>query len=290
MKKIKNLKSFQFKRYTNLVIGLLLAAFSFNLFLSPNDITAGGISGMSVVIHKMTGMNISTFMMIANIILLITSLVGLGKEQTGRTIVGSILFPIFVSLTLPLTNLFDLQDVDILIKVLFGGIISGVGYGIIFKSSYTSGGTDILNQLVSKYYHIPMTASILLVDGFVVLSGGIVFGIEKMVYSAIALVLISIYSNKSMLDIGKQKSFYISSTKSKEIEKLLINEFGYNITKVDGTGGFSKKDRDIILCVVTTDDYYEVNAAIKLIDKNAFITITDSYEVINHQNYKNNKK
>lgn len=270
------------KKYFYLIIGILLVSISFNLFLSPNDLAAGGISGLALVFSKLYNIEVSKFILISNVLLIIVSYICLGKEQTGRTVLGSILFPIFINLTSNICNYVDITEVDLIVKCLFGGVLSGIGYGLVFKHGFTSGGTDIIDQLVSKYYKLNMSTSLILVDGFVVLAGGLVFGIEKMIYSAICLVLLSIYSNKSMIGNNDYKSFYITTNKTKQVKTFLINKYNYNVTLLDAKGGFTNKKRKLILSVIRTSDYYEIKEALKLIDPNMFITIANSYETINH--------
>ncbi|MGM9835102.1 MAG: YitT family protein [Bacilli bacterium] len=266
----------------NLVIGILLVSIAFNLFLSPNDLAAGGIGGLALIFNRIYGGNVSTFILIANIILIVISYFLLGWKQTSRTILGSILFPIFVNLTKDISNYIDIYEADLFVKALFGGVISGYGYGIIFKYGYTSGGTDIIDQLVTKYYKVSMSTSIIVVDGLIVALGGITFGLENMIYSAIVLVLISIYSNKSMIGMNDYKSFYITTDKIDEIKDYLINTFHYDVTILDGEGGYSKEKRKIIMCVIRTSDYYVINKGLKIIDPDAFVIISNSYEAINH--------
>lgn len=270
------------KKYFYLIIGILLVSISFNLFLSPNDLAAGGISGLALVFSKLYNIELSKFILISNVILIIVSYICLGRVQTRRTILGSILFPIFINLTSNICNSVDLTEVDIIVKCLFGGVLSGIGYGIVFKHGFTSGGTDIIDQLVSKYYKLNMSTCLILVDGFIVLAGGLVFGLEKMIYSAISLVLLSIYSDKQMIGANDYKSFYISTNKTKQVKDFLINKYNYNVTLLDAEGGYTNKKRKLILSVIRTSDYYEIAQALKLIDSNMFITITNSYETINH--------
>lgn len=270
------------KKYFYLIIGILLVSISFNLFLSPNNLAAGGISGLALVFNKLYNIEISKFILISNIFLIIVSYICLGKVQTRRTILGSILFPIFVNLTSNITNYIDLSGVDIIINCLFGGILSGIGYGLIFKHGFTSGGTDIIDQLVSKYYKLNMSTSLILVDGFVVLADGLVFGIEKMIYSSLCLVLLSIYSNNQMINVNDFKNFYISTSKTKQVKDFLINKYNYNVTLLAAQGGFTNNKRKLILSVIKTSDYYEIEEELRAIDPNIFITITNSYETINH--------
>lgn len=275
---------FYIKKYFYLILGILLVSIAFNLFLSPNDLAAGGIGGLALVYQSIYGGNISMFILVANIILLIISYFLLGWEQTSRTLLGSILFPLLVNLTSNITNYIDITDADLFIKALFGGVISGYGYGIIFKHGFTSGGTDIIDQLVTKYYKVSISTSIIIVDGLIVLLGGIVFGLESMIYSAIVLVLISIYSNKLMIGMNEYKTFYITTNKVDEIKNHLLNTFNYNVTILNIKGGYTKEKRKMIMCVIRTFDYYMIEKSLKMIDPNLFVIISNSYEAINHGN------
>ena len=270
------------KKYFNVLCAMLLVSIAFNLFLSPNNLAAGGVSGLAIVFNKICGINISLFILITNIILIILSYIILGKEQTKRTILGSIILPILIELTSDITKIIDISETELIVKAVFGGVLSGIGFGIVFKHGFTTGGTDIVDQIASKYLKITMSTAIIVVDGLVVLSGGIVFGIEKMIYAAIALILMSVYSNKSMVGMNDYKTFYISTNKIKEIREFLTTKFNYNITLLDAVGGYTKEKKEMIMCVIRTHDYYEIEQALKIIDPNIFVSITNSYEAINH--------
>lgn len=273
MKKINN--------YFFLLFGLFLAAFSFNLFLAPYHLVAGGVSGFALVVHKVLGIKESFFIMISNVILLMISFVFLGKEKTKNTIIGSLLFPIFVSLTSYITPYINIEGLEFIIVAVLGGFLSGVGYGIIFKSGFTSGGTDILNQIMEKYLHIPISNSIIIVDGFITLCGGLVFGIPLLIYSLISLVFISTFSHKTIIGEGKSKTIYITSSKYNEIKFYLHKELKIDSTDFDIVGGYTNEKQKMIMTVIQTKDYYRIKEAIKEIDKNAFITATEAYQLIN---------
>lgn len=270
----------EIKRYVNLIFGLLAVALSFNLFFEPNNLVPGGVSGLSIVTSYLFSINTSIFILIANIILIILSYIFLGHTATKNTIIGSILLPLIMDITLPLTNLINLQNIDVIIQATLGGALSGFGYGLIFKSGFTSGGTDILNAIVSKYAKIPLNTSILIVDGLIVLCGGLVFGIESMIYSFIILVLISYYSNRSMLGIGDDKILLITSSKSRQITSFLANNYSYGITILKASGGYSNTPKNIIMISVKSSFYTEIKQQILLIDPNSFICVYDSYETI----------
>lgn len=267
--------------YSILAFGLFLAAFAFNLFLAPYNLVAGGVSGLALIMHKIFSINESLFIMVSNLLLLGVSFLFLGKETTKNTIVGSILFPIFVSITNIIIPFINIHEIELIVIAVLGGFLSGIGYGIIFKSGYTSGGTDILNQIMEKYFHIPISSSIMIVDGIITLCGGFLFGFPTMIYSLISLILISIFSHKTIIGEGKSKTLYITSSKIEEIKYYLHSELKIDSTDFDIVGGYSKEPQKMIMTVIKTRDYYRIKETIKVIDQNAFITATDAYQLVN---------
>ncbi len=275
MKKVQN--------YIELLLGLLLAAFSFNLFLAPFNLAAGGISGLALIIHNLFGINESLFILILNAILLLLSYFLLGKETTRKTILGSFLFPLCIELTNYIIPLIHLENIELLVIAILGGIGSGTGYGLVFKSGFTSGGTDILNQITEKYFHIPMATSILFIDGTITLIGGFVFGIPTMLYALLSLILISTFSNKKILGINENKNMFINTTKHQEVSAYFHEILKIPTTDLEMIKPYSKEKGWLILVVIKAKDYYRAKEAVLLIDSNAFITITNAYQIGNQR-------
>lgn len=161
----------------------------------------------------------------------------------------------------------------------FGGVLYGLGAGLVFKAGYTTGGTDILNQIVSKYAKMSMGNAMLVVDGLIVLFGAFIFGWTKFMYAILILYIISFLTDKVLLGISDSKAFYIITTKQKEISKFVIQEMGHSVTVFDAKGGFSKEKNPVLFTVIPTKEYYKFKEGIHLIDPNAFFTVIDAYEV-----------
>ena len=264
------------KKYLSILIGLLFIAIAFNLFLSPYNYVTGGVSGLSIVVNHLIDVNESVFMFIMNLVLIGVSYFFLGKEKTKNTILGSLLFPVFVSMTEGIGNVIVL-DLDPFIVACLGGILSGYGYGLVFQNNYTTGGTDILNQMMEKYFHIPMSKSILYVDGLIVFLGGFTFGVTNLMYSLIALALISYLSNNTQLGINKHRILYITSSRVEQIRSYLVSE-GYDATILHTQGGYSKRKRKILFSSVHENDYYRIRQDMLRIDPRIFIVVTNAYE------------
>lgn len=267
------------KRYFELVIGILLIAIAFNLFLLPNELVFGGVSGLSIIVSKFITIDASTFIMIASLLLLVVSFLVLGKNDTKASIVGSILFPIFVNITANIGEYIKLDTGNVLLSSVFGGIIYGFGAGLVFKAGFTTGGTDIINQILSKYLHMSMGNAMLISDGLIVVLGGFFFGATKLMYALIVIYIIGLMTDKVLLGISNSKAFYIITNEDEKIRDYLLNELHHGVTIFSVKGGYTHKKDEVILCVVPTREYYRVKEGIHEIDSEAFFVVCDAYEV-----------
>lgn len=267
------------KRYFNFTIGCLLIAISYNLFLTTNDIVAGGISGVAIILNGLFNLNNSIVILVCNILLLILSYFLLGKEKTKNTILGSLIFPIFVELTSNINVWLQLDTSQLLLSSVFGGVVYGFGLGMIFKAGFTTGGTDILNQIISKYAKLSIGKSMLLTDGLIVLLSAFAFGPTKLMYSIIVLYIISLISDRVILGVSDSKAFYIITNKDEAIKEYILKVLNHGVTVFNAKGGYATKDQTVLMCVLPTKDYYRLKAGITEIDKSAFVVVTDAYEV-----------
>ncbi len=267
------------KRYLTFIFGIFLISLAFNLFLLPGDIVAGGVSGLSIVFKRFFNINPALFILASSVFLLIMSLIFLGKEQTAKSVIGSLMFPLFIKLTTNISAYLNLNIDNQFLIAVFGGIIFGFGAGLIFKMGFTSGGTDILNQIASKYLKISMGTATIIIDGLVVLIGGFVFGWVKFMYAVVVLSLVSIMVDKVLIGISDCKAFYIITKKTNEISKFIFEEMGHSVTIFDAKGGFSNKKSPVLFAVIPTKEYFKFRSGIHQIDEDAFFLVTDAYEV-----------
>ena len=278
MKKVIKQK-IRIKELIEFIIGCFLVALAFNLFMSPNNLVAGGVSGFSLILKHFFGLNPSTIISVANILLIIVSFLVLGKEKTKATILGSILFPVFVSLTEHLSTYISFKESEMILIAIFGGVLQGLGAGLIFRAGYSTGGTDILNMIVSKIFKISLGNSMFFTDGTIIVIGAFVFGFNHLMYSLIILYLISTLTDKVVLGISDSKAFYIITSKEKEVKDFVINELKHGVTEFNAKGGYNSENQTVLMSVIPTREYYKLKEGIHNIDKNAFFVAMDSYEV-----------
>ncbi len=267
----------KFKRYSQFIIGLLILSFAFNIFILPNNIVYG-ISGVGVIFKQIFGFDPSYVMLAGNMALLILSFECLGKAQTTNTILGSLLYPIFIKLTANISSFVNVGTDDILLLTIFGATLTGFGTGLIFKSGYTTGGTDILNQIFQKYFKVSLGTAMLFTDGIIIIGGVFVFGWANVMYSLISLYIISIMTDKVVLGISQSKAFYIVTEKPKEVKEFILNNISHGVTVLDARGGYSNDKEKMLLCVVPTNMYFRLKEGINYIDESAFFVVTDAYE------------
>ena len=267
------------KRTIEFIIGCFLIALAYNIFVVPNNLVPGNVGGLAVIFNRLFNISNSIVILILNIFLLILSYILLGKEKTKATILGSLLLSVFVSLTENINIWLQIDTSQVLLSSIFGGIIYGFGAGMVFKAGFTTGGTDIINQIICKYGKTSMGKSMLMSDGLIVLLSGVVFEINNMMYSILMLYIISLMADRVVLGVSESKMFMIVTDKEEEVRKFILKELGQKITVFNAHGGYKKKLENVIMTVLPTKDYYLLKEGIKTIDENAFYIITDSYEV-----------
>lgn len=260
-------------------ISLLLSAIVFNLFLLPTNIVSGGVNGISIITDYLYGFNPSTVILVVSILCLILSFLYLGVEITAGSLVATLLYPVLVELTSGIGTYIKIDTNDLLIISIYIGIIGGFANGLMYKTGFSSGGLPIINQILYKYFRIPISGSSFVINTIIVLIGGIFFGTTKVMYAIIILYINSLMLNKVLLGVSSNKAFYIVTTEDKKVKDYIIETLKHSVTIFDVKGGFLKRKRKVLLTVIPTREYFKVTEGIKLIDKDAFFVVTDSYEV-----------
>lgn len=266
-------------RFMSFLVGCFLISIAYNIFLVENKIVPGGVGGIAIILNSIFTIENWKIILISNIILLTISYFTLEKEQTKASIIGSLLLPVFIYLTQNINVWLEIDSTEKVLSAVFGGVIYGFGAGLVFKAGFTTGGTDIINQIISKYAKISIGNSMLLSDGLIVLSSAIFFGPMNLLYSIIVLYIISLMSDKVILGISDNKAFYIITEKEEEVKDYIFTNLGHSVTIFNAKGGFKKEKENVLLCVLPTRDYYKLKEGIHEIDKEAFFVVTDAYEV-----------
>ncbi|WP_335871576.1 YitT family protein [Bacillus sp. 2205SS5-2] len=262
--------------YLAVISGSVIVAITFNVFLLPNEVASGGVSGISTILKGLLNWEPAYVQWALNIPLFIAGLIFLGFQFGIKTAVGTIFLPLVVFLTKD----WDPWTLDPLLGALFGGIGVGLGLGIVFRGKASTGGTDLAAQIINKYTGLSLGTCVALIDGLIVLSAALVFDIERGLYAMIGLYVTSKTIDLVQVGIGRSKMTLIITNRQEEIRDGILNKIDRGVTKLSAYGGYTDDERPILMCVVDQTEFTKLKQLVKSIDPTAFIVVTDSSEVV----------
>ncbi|SCY48846.1 YitT family protein [Alkaliphilus peptidifermentans] len=268
--------------YIGITIGCALMAISLIFFLEPNTIAPGGVTGLAILIQKITGIPIDVTNLLFNIPLFITGIYVLGKLFGIKTAYATIALSGFIRLFIILFGSGAMITGDLLLSSIYGGVIMGVGLGLVFLYGGTTGGTDLAGAILNHYFPSISTAKLMMVlDLIIVAAAGLVEkNIETSLYSIIALYILVKVADFIVEGLGYGKAFYIISNSPNEIAKKIMEELGRGVTALEGKGLYTGTKRDILLCVVNRAQVAKLKKLVHEIDDKAFIMVTTIHEVL----------
>lgn len=266
--------------YCGLAVGSAIMALSLIFFLIPAKIAPGGVSGLGIVLHYLFNLPVGMVMLVFNIPLFILGVKLLGKQFGPRTFFSFVLVSLITDIFDKLIKI-EAATNDPLLASIFGGVVLGIGLGIVFRFKGTTGGSDIVGQIINKYSNVSVGTGILIVDFFVISFAGIAFhNVNLALYG-----FISLYFSSKILDlildgIDYARSFYIISEKQDEIIDLITSEMGRGGTELSGRGLYTRKERNVLYAVVTRKEVATLRQEILKIDPDAFVIIANVHEVL----------
>jgi uncharacterized membrane-anchored protein YitT (DUF2179 family) len=257
------------------VIGALLTAVGFNVFIIHHHLLSGGLSGVSMMIGYFTGSDIGIVFLILNVPVLLWGYVVLGRFFVLLSMLSVVLTSWFMQI-IP-TNL--LEDTDILIGAVFGGVIAGIGMGITLRAGGSTGGVDIIGSILIQKRDIPLGTLLSFLNGAII----VIHGYLTQDWNLALYSLISIYVTGKVVDMIhirhiKVTAFIITTEKDKLLEKLLKKPRG--VTHIKTTGAYSSQEKDMLMTVTTRYELEELKRTIRSVDPHAFVNIVETVEVL----------
>lgn len=259
--------------------GNALLAFLVAAFIIPHDIIMGGTTGIGIVLHKaIPGMDVSTFVLILNVILLIIGLFTLGKKFAVTTVASSFLYPVMLGVFQRIPGIDSMTD-NPLIAAIFAGSLMGVALGLVMRVGSSTGGMDIVTLVLNKYTHIPVSIWVYITD-IIVIGGQALFNPAEMtLLGIIVLVLETVVLDKAMILGKSQIQIYVISEAHERIRKALTQQMDVGVTMALIETGWLGKSQQAVMCVIPQRKLYAATELIQSIDPGAFITITQIREV-----------
>lgn len=263
--------------YLAIAIGSLILAAGLQYFLAPNTIAPGGVTGFAIVIETLIDLPIYITNLAINIPLFIFGAKYLGKSRAMKTAFSTLMLTIFLKV-LPEVVLTH----DLLLSAIFGGVMTGIGLGIVFKFDGTTGGSDLAGAMLNKKFPgLSIANFMMVIDLTVVTFAGVVERqIETALYSVIALYVSVKVIDMVLEGIGYLKGFYIITDKPDEVAESLMKELDRGVTALKGRGMYTKKDKEVLLCVVPRSQFTRVKDIVKDIDPRAFVMVAEMYEAV----------
>ncbi|MGT2742594.1 YitT family protein [Streptococcus plurextorum] len=267
------------KRFIDFLLvtsGAFIAAIGFNTMFLANKIASGGMVGLSVSFQELFNWNPSTFLLLTNVPLLILCLVLLGKETFIKTFYGSWIYPYAIKLTAGLPTLTH----NPLLAAIFGGVIVGIGLGMVFWGNSSTGGTGIPTQILNKYTPLSLATAMTLVDGFSVAMGFVAFDTDTVMYSIIALTVISYVVRIMENGFNSSKNIMIISEQSAAIRQYITEKANRGVTQIPVLGGISSDSKTMLMATITSHELPKLQAEILKIDETAFIVVMPASQVM----------
>ena len=260
------------------LIGSFIMALAVSFFLLPNELSSGGFSGIATIIYYLFKVPMGTTILVLNVPLFIFATFKIGKSFFVKSLVGTVSLSFFIDWLDKFTPLTD----DKILACVYGGILTGLGTAIILRASSSTGGSDLLGTVIKKYKPMLRTGNLITIIDTIIILLNVIFlkKIEIGLYSAITIFLMGKVIDIVFEGIYFTKLVFIISDKSLEISEIIENKIRRGVTGIYGKGMHYDKEKLVLMCAISRNDLAQLKMIIKKIDKNAFLIITNSREVL----------
>ena len=268
-----------------IMLGCAIAAFATDVFMIPNGLAAGGLTGLATIIAELgrrsgIGLPVGIQTIVMNALLLLVVVRSGGLKYVVQTVTGFVLFGFFTDLFAPFV--LHLQHEDIMLSALWGGIVSGIGYGLGFRCGANTGGSDTIGQIIARKSSLPVGATVMAIDVAVCAASAPVFSVANALYAALSMVLMG-YVVDMVVDGGNtQRAAFIISDHFEDIEHDILHAMDRGCTRLMAQGSWTKKDRPVLFFVLSRREISIIKTIVYEHDADAMLIITDVNEAIGY--------
>ncbi|PLV57545.1 YitT family protein [Thermotoga sp. SG1] len=263
------------REYVLSTLGTLVTAVGVVVFLIPNNIAAGGVSGLSMILHHLLPLPVGIWMYILNGLLFLVAFFTVGFDFSAKTIYCTFVFNFFVDLFDRLIPLPKYTGDDLFLAVSFGTLLTALGLAITFSQNSSTGGTDIIARILNKYFWISMGMGLLMVDFTIAALAGVTFNARTGMYALLGVILNGIMVDFMLRGIEQSSEVTIISERSEEIKDFVLYKLHRGATYVPAKGAYTGKERKILLVVVRRRELNELIRFIRKVDPKAFVIIKE---------------
>lgn len=278
------------KDWSIVTIGNFLVAIAFSFFLDPNNLVIGGSTGLATIFKYLFGIDTDISVFIINALLLVVGLLLLGKDFFMKTAYSTIIFPVMIrilnmvySLITPEGNILISEP---MLVIIFSSLIMGFGIGLVLKQGGTTGGTEVPQKILYKYFHMPYSISLILVDGVIILLGAIlindgeqIIDFHNVLYAIIFVYLSGMVMDQIVFSGFNSRAVHIISSKNEEIKKRILEDFERGVTQIRIVGGYTNEEKTKLVCILSSNEFYKLKGIIQELDPNAFFYVVRANEV-----------
>ena len=266
----------RFFSYIQILLGALVGGAAYPLFMTPNRIAPGGITGVATILNHLLHWPVGTVSLALNLPLFLISWKAMGRVFVFRSLVATVLFSLFIDILplQPMTN-------DPLLGALYGGVLLGIGLGLIMRGGATTGGSDMIARMVHKRFQFISTGSFLFaIDFAVVLAAGFLIGTSEALYALINIFLTAKVMDVVIIGFSSNKACFVISSRWREISDRILRDLDRGVTHLTSRGGFTGEERPTLLCVISRSEITAFKRILREEDENAFVIIVEAHEAI----------
>lgn len=264
--------------FASVLVGNIILTLAIKLFLLPSNLMSNGTTGLALVMEHLTGMPVSVFSLIFNIAMLILGWIILGKQFAATTLFSSIFYPLFLELLNQTIGDYQITE-NIFLNLLFAGMGTALGLGLIIRSGASSGGMDIPPLILERFFKIPVSVSLWCFD-FVILMAQLPFHKpEDLLYGILLILTISITLNKSIHMGSTKTEVKIISDKAPEIRDAVLNKVERGVTLLHGESGYLHRNTEVVLTVIASKELAKIERVVREVDPACFIIVNRVSEV-----------
>ena len=264
-------------RYIQITLGALIVCLGFNLFIIPAHLLTGGISGIALIIYYLTDLPVGMQNIVYNLPILYLAYKVFGRLYAWDTVVGTVVLSLILDATHFLVDWNITQDG--MLNAIFGGVMAGIGFGIIFRANANTGGLDVVGAVVKKFYSVDMGTVIFLMNFIIVMSSAWMFNIDEALYTLVSIYVTAELTNRVAAGLNREKSIFIVSPAAEQICQDIMENVHRGVTFLEGKGGFAQEHKDILFIVVRLTQVSRVKAIVDHYDRQAFMIVSDTSEV-----------
>jgi len=280
MKKIEGKAAEALKSGVLIVLGSLIMGLGYALFLIPHHFVPGGVSGLAIIINFLTKLPVGSLMLVLNIPVFVVGYKIMGRKSTMRSLVGLLVSAAFIDFFNEVIGLPSATDNKVLAAI-YGGIMLGIGLGLVFRGRASTGGSDIIGQILNRHLGLSIGMSIMLIDFFIISASGFVYGnLEAPLYGYIVLFVSSKAIDMVLEGWSFTKMAIITSTRVEEIQEFILTTLERSGTALKSRSLYMNREGETIITVISPKQLAELRSFIKKLDPDAFVIVNDTYAVL----------